>query len=103
VAGFANLGDDLDGNPGRLVPMFLETFGESMETKRTFEPMTIMGTFWMVFGVIVLLATFFVESTPRVPALRGIVTNLVAGGLLFIAGVIAFVRGRGQKRRELGE
>jgi hypothetical protein len=70
-----------------------------MEQKKTFEPFTILGIFWSVFGVIVLVATFFVTETPRVPLMHGVVTNLIAGTLLLGVGVAALLKGRAARRK----
>ena len=71
-----------------------------MEQKKTFEPFTILGVFWSVFGLIVLVATFFVTETPQVPALRGIVTNLIAGSLLLGVGIACLLKGRAVRRQK---
>jgi hypothetical protein len=68
-------------------------------TKRVFEPLEIMGIFWLVFGIVVLLASFFVEATPRVPEVRGVVTNIIAGLLLFGAGTASILKGRANKKK----
>lgn len=70
-----------------------------MEDKKTFEPLLILGVFWSAFGVIVLVATFFVRETPMVPALRGVVTNLIAGALLLGVGVASVLKGRANLRK----
>ena len=67
--------------------------------KQTFEPLEIMGIFWLFFGVVVLLATFFVKGTENVPQMRGIVTNIVAAALLLAAGIFSILKGRANKRR----
>ena len=72
------------------------------EQKQTFEPLEIMGFFWLFFGAVVLLATFFVKGTENVPLLRGIVTNIIAAGLLLAAGIFSILRGRANKRRKKG-
>lgn len=69
-------------------------------SKRKFEPLEIMGLFWLVFGFIVLISTFFVKATPKVPLIRGVVTNIIAGLLLLGAGVLSILKGRANKRRE---
>jgi hypothetical protein len=71
------------------------------ESEREFQPLEIMGVFWVFFGTVVLAATFFVEATERVPALHGRITNLIAGGILLGAGVLAYLRGR--RRRKSGK
>jgi len=67
--------------------------------KQTFEPLEIMGVFWLFFGIVVLLATFFVKGTENVPLMRGIVTNIIAAGLLLAAGIFSILKGRSNKRR----
>ncbi len=73
---------------------------QTVEPRKKFEPLEIMGVFWLVFGVIVLTSTFFVKATPQVPLIRGVVTNIIAGLLLLAAGVFSILKGRSNKRRE---
>jgi hypothetical protein len=68
-------------------------------SKQTFEPLEIMGVFWLFFGIVVLLATFFVKGTENVPLMRGIVTNIIAAGLLLAAGIFSILKGKANKRR----
>ena len=68
-------------------------------SKQTFEPLEIMGVFWLFFGIVVLLATFFVKGTDNVPLMRGIITNIIAAALLLAAGVFSILKGRANKRR----
>jgi predicted metal-binding membrane protein len=72
---------------------------QQREAKKEFEPLEIMGVFWIFFGIVVLLATIFVKGTENVPLIRGVVTNIIAGLLLLIAGVFSFLKGRANKRR----
>lgn len=67
--------------------------------EKEFEPLEIMGLFWFFFGVIVLMATFFVKGTENVPLLRGVVTNIIAALLLLTAGILSFLKGRANKRK----
>lgn len=69
-------------------------------SKQTFEPLKIMGVFWLFFGLVVLLATFFVKGTENVPLVRGIVTNIIAAVLLLAAGIFSVLKGRANKRRQ---
>ena len=69
------------------------------DSKQTFEPLEIMGVFWLFFGIVVLLATFFVKGTDNVPLMRGIITNIIAAALLLAAGVFSILKGRANKRR----
>lgn len=73
---------------------------EIVEPRREFEPLQIMGLFWIVFGVIVLVATFFVKETPQVPLVRGTTTNIIAGLLLLGAGGLSLFKGRARKRKK---
>lgn len=68
-------------------------------SKEIFEPLEIMGVFWLFFGMVVLLATFFVKGTENVPLMRGIVTNIIAAVLLLAAGLFSILKGRANKRR----
>ena len=68
--------------------------------KQTFEPLEIMGVFLLFFGIVVLLATFFVKGTENVPLMRGIVTNVIAAALLLGAGIFSILKGRANKRRQ---
>lgn len=70
------------------------------EQKKEFEPLEIMGLFWLFFGVVVLLATFFVRGNENVPVMRGIITNILAAILLLAAGVFSLIKGKANKRRK---
>jgi hypothetical protein len=71
-----------------------------MDHKKTFEPFMIIGVFWSFFGLVVLAATFFVRETPQVPALRGVVTNVIAGSLLLGVGIASVLKGRANIRKK---
>ena len=73
---------------------------EQSDSKQIFEPLEIMGWFWLFFGIVVLLATFFVRETENVPLVRGIVTNIFAAALLVLAGALSIIKGRIKKRRK---
>ncbi len=73
---------------------------DKQPTKKVFQPLEIIGIFWVVFGVIVLFATFFVKATPQVPRLHGIVTNIIAGLLLLAVGLACVIKGRANKRKK---
>ena len=77
----------------------MTTNDNKTEKEQTFEPLEIMGVFWLFFGIVVLLATFFVKGTENVPLMRGIVTNIIAAGLLLAAGIFSILKGRSNKRR----
>ena len=64
-----------------------------MEKKGSFDVLRLMGMFWMFFGGIVLVATFFVKGNEYVPAIRGQMANLIGGALLFIVGLLVFLKG----------
>jgi predicted benzoate:H+ symporter BenE len=73
---------------------------QTLEPEKKFEPLQIMGIFWLVFGIIVLASTFFVEATPQVPLVRGVVTNIIAGLLLLGAGVFCIIKAKINKKRQ---
>ena len=77
----------------------MTTNDNQTEKEQTFEPLEIMCVFWLFFGIVVLLATFFVKGTENVPLMRGIVTNIIAAGLLLAAGIFSILKGRSNKRR----
>ena len=73
------------------------------QEKQVFDPLYIMGIFWSVFGIIVLIATIFIEETSRVPLLPSLVTNILAGGSLLAAGVVCLVKARAKNRKNRKE
>jgi hypothetical protein len=75
---------------------------QTLEPAQEFEPLQIMGIFWLVFGIIVLASSFFIEATPRVPLVRGVVTNVIAGLLLLGAGGFCIVKARIKKKEKIG-
>ena len=68
--------------------------------KKEFDPLKIMGIFWLAFGVIVLVATLFVKATPQVPAMRGVITNIIAGVLLVGTGFFSLRKAGANRRRK---
>lgn len=71
-----------------------------IEADNKFEPLEIMGIFWLAFGMIVLGSTFFVKATPQVPLARGMVTNIIAGLLLLGAGLFSVMKARFKRRKK---
>ena len=67
---------------------------KSERTMKSFQPLQVMGYFWLILGIVVLIGTFFIQETPHVPQIRGVVTNIIAGSILFIIGLISILRGR---------
>ena len=70
-----------------------------MAEKKSFEPFMILGVFWLAFGIIVFVATFFVQGTARVPKMHGVITNLIAAAILIGAGVGSLLKGRADIRK----
>lgn len=66
-------------------------------SRREFEPLSMMGLFWFVMGLLVFVATFFVEASDYVSRSRGIATNIVAGSILTLIGLFCLYRGRKRK------
>ena len=73
----------------------------SEEKKVVFEPLNVMGIFWLVFGVIVLFASFFIKESKLVPLLPSMVTNILAGSTLSCAGILCLLKAK--KKRKLKE
>ncbi len=69
------------------------------EEKNKFQPFEVMGYFWAVLGVVVLLAAFTIKGSELVPASHGIVTNIIAGTILLVIGVLSLLRGRADRKR----
>jgi uncharacterized membrane protein len=78
----------------------MKTNEQQTEQNKDFEPLEIMGLFWLFFGIVVLLATLFVRGTENVPLVRAIVTNILAAILLLGAGIFSLLKGRANKRRK---
>lgn len=72
---------------------------KSQRSTKAFEPLEVMGYFWFVLGVVVLVGSFFIKETEHVPQIRGVVTNVVAGSILFVIGLFSILRGRANKRK----
>lgn len=66
-----------------------------------FQPLELMGYFWLVFGAIVLISTVFVGESSLVPKIRGVLTNILAGLVLFLTGLFAVLRGRSNKKKQI--
>ena len=85
----------------------MEKVPATEHNEMVFDPLKIVGVFWLIFGIIVLFATFFIEATPRVPLIPSVVTNILAGGLLFIAGGVCLWKANRNKQKyfinELGK
>jgi hypothetical protein len=56
--------------------------------KKMLSPLQIMGTFWITFGLVVMI-TAYAPTT-----LVGKVTDLISGGVLFIIGLISVLKGK---------
>jgi hypothetical protein len=72
----------------------MEKVPASEQSEMVFDPLKVMGVFWLIFGVIVLFATFFIKATPRVPLVPSVITNIIAGSLLTIAGVVCLLKAK---------
>ena len=64
------------------------------QTMANIRPLTIIGVFWTLFGIFILIATFFVEGSTYVTAAQGRATNLISAALLLTIGIVCLVRGR---------
>lgn len=72
---------------------------DSGPPREPFQPLEVMGIFWLGFGLIVLLATVFVEENEYVPLARGIFANLAAAAILLGVGGFSFWKGRQARRK----
>jgi len=77
-------------------------FMDSTKSKtdiKQFEPLTVMGIFWMTFGGIVLVATFFISDNSHVPLVMLRITNIVAGAIILIAGITCLFKARTKRKK----
>lgn len=61
---------------------------------KSVRPLQMMGVFWLILGIVVLFGSFFIKGTPYISQTRGVVTNVIAGSILFIIGLLSFLCGR---------
>jgi len=71
-----------------------------MEKSNKMKPAEIMGTFWLLLGVVVLIGTFFIHTGDRVIQTRDIVTNLIGSFLLIGIGLTSVLAGRVSRKKE---
>jgi len=71
----------------------------SDQAKKNFEPLEIMGIFWTVLGLLILVVTTFVKGNTYVPMERGILTNLIAAAILIGIGIFSILRGRRNRHK----
>ncbi|HPI74175.1 MAG TPA: hypothetical protein PK843_13205 [bacterium] len=76
----------------------METQTTSSQTEKQFNPLNVIGLFWLLFGAVVLVSTFFVQASPRVPLMHGVLINLIAAALLIAAGGICLWKAKKNKR-----
>lgn len=65
---------------------------------KQFEPLNVMGIFWLSFGIFVLFATFFIKGNPQVPLVMSRVTNISAGVIIVTAGIICLLKARAKRK-----
>ena len=59
----------------------------SQKSLKNIQPLEVMGYFWFLLGVVVLIGTPFIKGSETLPQIRGVVTNLVAAAILLIIGL----------------
>ncbi len=77
----------------------METADEDLKSNKGFNPLQMIGFFWLFFGGVTLAATFFIEATPRVPLSHGIVINVAAATVLIITGGLCVWRAKRTAQR----
>lgn len=70
---------------------------KSESNRKTYQPLQVMGYFWLVLGAVVLIGSFFIKETPYVPQMHGVVTNIIAGSILVFIGLMSVLCGREKK------
>jgi hypothetical protein len=61
--------------------------------KESFEPLHVIGLFWIFFGILISVGIFFSKTG------LGKATNGVCGAILLLSGVGAFLKGTYNKRK----
>jgi len=61
--------------------------------KEIFEPLHVIGLFWIFFGILISVGVFFSKTG------LGKATNGVCGAILLLSGVGAFLKGTYNKRK----
>ena len=64
---------------------------------KEFQPLNIIGIFWLFFGVLVLFSTFFIKGTAYIPLNIAIITNILVGLTLFTVGFISLYKAKKKK------
>ena len=77
----------------------METPPNESRQQEPFQPLEVMGIFWVGFGLIVLAATAFVEENDYVPLARGVFANLAAAAILLGVGGFSLWKGRRARRK----
>lgn len=62
-------------------------------TTRDLETLIVIGTFLAIFGVAVMIAVFYTDT------FHGKIVNLISGGLIFLIGLAAIIKGRWGKKK----
>ena len=84
----------------------MEKSATTEQKQQVFDPLNIMGIFWSIFGVIVLIATAFIQESKLTPILPGIVVNILAGSTLLAAGIICLWKAKSRRdkvRKEMNQ
>jgi hypothetical protein len=76
----------------------METADKDSRNDKGFDPLQMIGFFWLFFGIVIMLATFFITATPRVPLSHGIITNVAAAALLIVTGGLCILKAKRKVR-----
>ncbi len=76
----------------------METTEKNLKDDKGFDPLQMIGFFWLFFGIVIMLATFFIKATPRVPLSHGIITNVTAAALLIVTGGLCILKAKRHAR-----
>jgi cytochrome c biogenesis protein CcdA len=72
----------------------MENVSEDKKAKKYFNPFWTMGGFWILFGLIVLSASFFIKPTPLVPLMVSLIIDISAALLLIFLGGLCIWKAR---------
>ncbi|NLP12591.1 hypothetical protein GX408_19490 [bacterium] len=76
----------------------METQTTPSQTEKRFDPLNVIGFFWLLFGGVVFVSTFFVRGTSRVPLMHSVLINLLAAFLLIAAGGVCLWKAKRNRR-----
>ncbi len=70
-----------------------EKIEQNDHTARDLDTLTVIGAFLAIFGIALLVAVFYTETS------HGKIVNLFSGGLIFLIGLAGVIKGRWRRKK----